>query len=88
VAINKTKRRPTVDEHALVTSVNGACILLNKARDRVYALIKSGDLESYLDGRARRITTASIKDYIGRKLAASKGFERARYPGAEDSRAP
>jgi excisionase family DNA binding protein len=82
MATKNKKRRPTVDEHALVTSVNGASVILNKAKDGIYALIHAGELESYLDGRARRITMASIKRYVDRKLAASKTFERARYPGA------
>jgi hypothetical protein len=42
--------------------------------------IKSGELESYLDGRRRLITVASIKADIARKVAAAakSGFQYAR----------
>ena len=42
-----------------------------------YDLLKQGELQSYWLGRARRVTTASIKLYIERKLA-----EAASRPGA------
>jgi excisionase family DNA binding protein len=76
------KRRvpPTIDERALVTTVNGAVAMLGSCRDKVYELIRDREIDSYLDGAARRITVASIKGYIERKLAASDTFERARYP--------
>jgi hypothetical protein len=42
-----------------------------KAIDRktssVYALIKSGELESYVDGRSRKVLAASIRAYIDRR---------------------
>ena len=66
------------DERALVTDVDGACAMLNRSKDSIYALLHAGELESYLDGRARRITIASIKGYIDRKVSAE--FARARYP--------
>ena len=75
------KKRAT-DERALVTDVPGAGVMLNKSRDGIYELIHKDELESYLDGRARRITIASIKGYIERKLASASTFERARYPTA------
>ena len=68
------------DEKKLVTSVKTACFMLDCGPDRVYQLLNSGELESYLDGRSRKILVASLKDYIARRLAASKTFKRARYP--------
>jgi hypothetical protein len=41
-------------------------------RKRVYALIDDGELESYLDGTARRITVKSIKNLIARKVAEER----------------
>jgi Helix-turn-helix domain len=38
---------------------------------KLWELIKEGELDSFLDGNRRRITTASILDYIARRLAAS-----------------
>jgi hypothetical protein len=40
--------------------------------EHLWQLINSGDLESYLDGRARRITVASIRAHIARQLGATK----------------
>jgi hypothetical protein len=40
---------------------------------RLYELLNSGALESFRDGRARLITTASIRRYIRRRLAEAGG---------------
>jgi hypothetical protein len=40
---------------------------------RGYALLNSGELESYLDGRSRRITVRSIRSYVARKLEREGG---------------
>lgn len=45
-----------------------------------YALVKRGELESFLDGRARKITVASIRAYIARKLAAAGATGAATQP--------
>ena len=37
-----------------------------------YELIKKGELDSYLEGRIRKVVVASIHDYIGRRLKAEK----------------
>jgi len=72
----------TTDERALVTDVDGAAAMIDGSRDTVYKLLHGRELESFLQGRARRITIASIKGYIERKLASASTFERARYPTA------
>jgi excisionase family DNA binding protein len=84
--VKTKKRNQEVDGRALVTDVDAACAMLDKSKDGVYALLHSGELESYLDGRSRRITIASIKNYISRKIATTTTFTRARYPNA--ARAP
>jgi hypothetical protein len=38
-----------------------------------YALLNAGEIESFLDGRARKITVSSIHAYIARRLAAKAG---------------
>ena len=55
-------------------------MLGNCSHDELYRKIANGELESYLDGRRRLITVASIERDIARKLAAAaaNGFERAR----------
>jgi excisionase family DNA binding protein len=39
------------------------------SRATLYALINAGDLESYTQGRSRRITVESINAYVKRRLA-------------------
>jgi hypothetical protein len=38
---------------------------------RIYELMRTGELESYQDGRSRRIPMAAITDRIARQLAAA-----------------
>ena len=40
------------------------------SRKKLYELINTGELESYTEGKSRRITVKSINDYIERRLAA------------------
>jgi hypothetical protein len=64
----------------LVTNMAGASAMLNKSRDKVYELIKGGQLESYLDGDVRRVTIRSIENFVERRVSESKEFQRAYYP--------
>ena len=45
--------------------------MLSLSQSEVYERMRSGELESYQDGRARRVTMASIHAYMARRLAAS-----------------
>jgi hypothetical protein len=54
--------------------------LLNIGQTRVWALIGSGELESYKEGRSRKITTQSIRARHERQLAAAHGAEAAPKP--------
>lgn len=47
------------------------CILLDCGMTHVYALLGAGELESYLEGRHRKITMRSIRARIARLLAES-----------------
>ncbi len=53
----------------LVASPNQAMKALMVSRATLYALINSGELESYTEGRSRRITIESINAYVRRRLA-------------------
>lgn len=64
----------------LVTSPEQAMRLLDCSRAKLYELLAAGELESYLEGRSRKITVCSINAHIARRLAASKSFKRSRYP--------
>jgi hypothetical protein len=43
--------------------------LLSCGNTHGYALLAAGELQSFLDGRRRKITVASIRAYIDRRLA-------------------
>ncbi len=45
----------------LVVSPRQAATMLNIGVTRLYELLDTGELESYKDGKSRRITTRSIK---------------------------
>jgi hypothetical protein len=58
----------------LVVGPREACVLLGCGLTRFYEILP--ELESYLDGSTRRITVASIKARIARKLAEAPGAQR------------
>jgi hypothetical protein len=43
--------------------------MLACSNTRGYELLNAGELESFLDGRSRKITVESIRRYIARRLA-------------------
>ncbi|KJC35642.1 hypothetical protein UP09_30930 [Bradyrhizobium sp. LTSP885] len=53
----------------VVATANQAIQRLQVSRATLYELINSGVLESYTEGRARRITIRSMDRYIERRLA-------------------
>jgi excisionase family DNA binding protein len=63
------------DDHGtvvpLVVSPKQACQLLSIGTTRLYELLASGALASYHEGRARRISMASIVAHVNRQLAAA-----------------
>jgi excisionase family DNA binding protein len=64
--------KPTGIEPLVVTP-REACVLLNIGNTRLYHLISTKQIDSYNEGRARRIPMASIKAYLARCLAESMG---------------
>jgi excisionase family DNA binding protein len=52
----------------IVVTPLAAGALLSIGQTKLYELIDAGELESYRAGRSRRITMASIKNYIKRQL--------------------
>jgi excisionase family DNA binding protein len=56
----------------LAVAPKQACRLLGVGNTRLYQLIAAGELESYRDGRSRRITMSSIRARIARLLAVSE----------------
>ena len=73
--------RLDIGDKPLVVGVTKACFLLQCSKDKLYALIKSGALESYLEGDRRKITVRSIEAHIEERLAANgDGFRPAENP--------
>jgi excisionase family DNA binding protein len=68
-SIERSSAAPSVA--AIAVTPREACRLLSLGGSRVYDLMKSGELVSYQDGRARRITVASIHAYVERQIAAA-----------------
>jgi excisionase family DNA binding protein len=55
----------------LAVSPRQACGLLSIGLTRLYELLGSGELDSFLVGRSRRITVASMQAFVERRLAAN-----------------
>lgn len=68
--------KPLVVRPRVARQMYGDC-----SADKIYEKIRSGEIESYLDGRRRVIVVASIEADIKRKAAAAKAeFQRGRHP--------
>jgi hypothetical protein len=57
------------DDEPLVVSPQRAQRLLEMGHSKLYELMAAGELESYTEGKSRRITVRSIKKLIERRLA-------------------
>jgi excisionase family DNA binding protein len=60
---------PITCDTPLVASPKQAMRAIQVSRKKLYELINKGELESYTEGKSRRITVKSISDYIERRLA-------------------
>jgi excisionase family DNA binding protein len=65
-----TKDQGNQSPEPLAVSPAKAWKMLDIGNTHGYELIKSGELESYRDGKSRKITVASIKARIARLVAA------------------
>ena len=85
-----TGRRPISWAEPLIVSPRRAWMMLNCGNTHGYELLKAGELESFLDGRSRKIIVESIHRYIARKLAAdcngtARGAQQPRPSRAADA---
>jgi excisionase family DNA binding protein len=71
----KTKFRTLDTPEPLAVSPRQACQLLNVGNTYLYDLINNDELESYLEGRARKITMRSIRARHERQLAVARGTD-------------
>jgi hypothetical protein len=68
------------DDERLVVSPRRARHMLDCGNTRLYELLKNKELDSYLDGRSRKIIVASIHRHIARQLEAEKTAVATRLP--------
>jgi excisionase family DNA binding protein len=71
----------------LVVKPREAARMLDCGLTRIYGLLADGRLESFLDGRSRKITTTSIENHITRELAAQHGAKPVKESTAAATRA-
>lgn len=76
------RSRQTVAVESLSVSPKVTGEMLDYGKTKIAELIKTGELESYVDGGARRVITASIHRYIARRIAETNAEPTApRKPG-------
>ena len=61
------------DLEPLVVKPKIAWKMLARSNTRGYELLAAGELDSFLDGRSRKITVASLRRYIAQRLVSSQG---------------
>jgi hypothetical protein len=61
------------DVGPLVVKPKVAWQMLSCSNTRGYELLAAGELDSFRDGRSRKITVASIHRYVAQRLASSRG---------------
>ena len=59
-------------EAAIVVSPSRAKVMLDVGTTKLYELIAAGELETFKDGKSRKITVASIEARIERMLVAER----------------
>jgi hypothetical protein len=68
----------------LVVKPKIAWQMLGCSNTRGYELLAAGELQSFKDGRSRKITVDSIRRYVERRLAASKPTKTLLLPPTHD----
>jgi len=71
-------REPLPEPFAVRTRV--AAHLLSCGMTRLWQLIGAGELETFRDGRARRVVTASIRRYVANRIEAQHSEPRPCQP--------
>jgi excisionase family DNA binding protein len=65
------------DSLPLVVKPAAATAMLSVSRTRLYELLNANELESFKDGASRKISVASIREYVTRRLDTSNGTKAA-----------
>ena len=71
---------PPRDAAPLLVKPADAARMLGCGRTRIYELVNAGEIDSFRDGRSRKIIVASIHAYVARRLAADGTTSRATPP--------
>ena len=71
-------RATEVTDEPLLVRPHAAWQMLGCGNTHGYALLNAGELESFLDGRSRKITVASIHNYIARQLGKAPATKTPR----------
>jgi len=74
------------DDERLVVSPRRARHMLDCGNTRLYELLKNKELESYVDGRSRKIITASIHRYIAQRLKDAQRTDESTTGAAAERR--
>jgi hypothetical protein len=61
-------RGSVLEPKPLVVKPKRAWIMLDCSNTRGYELLAAGELDSFLDGRSRKITVESIHRYVSRRI--------------------
>jgi len=67
------------DTEILALPAKKAAPFIGVGMTRLYELINSGEIESYRDGKARKVVVASLKAYVERQVAAEAAKPRGRW---------
>jgi hypothetical protein len=70
--------KPSINVRPLVVGTTEARRLGGWGKTKIFELIAAGELDSYLDGRVRRITVESIEARIHRKLEENAAAAKVR----------
>jgi hypothetical protein len=65
-------------DRPLLSTVNETMVDLKIGRARLYELINSGEIESFVSGRSRKILEESKHAYVQRKIEAERQRRAAR----------
>jgi excisionase family DNA binding protein len=55
----------------LIVGMSKAAVLLDCSRDRIYQMLRAGELRSYLERNRRKILMSSIEELVAKRLAAA-----------------
>jgi hypothetical protein len=67
---------PDTKVELLAVTPRVAKLMIGCGTTRLYDLLNHGELESYRDGKSRKILVASLRNYVARRLAAEKHNEK------------